>query len=470
MSAAETDPGRPGITPARRAAYEVIRRTFDEDAWTDRAFASAVSRYELTGRELAQSRRLSYGAVQRKATTDAFLAALARRPGRSIDPGALAALRLGLYEICFSDAAPDHAAVDQAVELAKAGVRRDGGPPARAKAAAGFVNAVLRRAVGERERLLAPLDDSTPEGAATALSYPLWLVEMFWAELGAHDARALLRAMNEPAETAFRVNTLAAEPLAVADLLRGAGVEVRGPGEGSLLDAADGLVVDVASPPVRTRIDAGVLVPQSRGSQAVTSLLDPQPGDRVLDLCAGPGIKTTAIAARMGDRGEVVSVEADARRASEVESLCKRVGATIVRVEVADAAEADLGSGYDRVLVDPPCSDLGTLASRPDARWRKSPQQIERLALLQRRILTRAARALRPGGTLVYSTCTVSAHENEAVAGALDGLAPGVVAHELGTEFRDHRSRRDHRFLQLRPDRDRTTGFFLARFGKEGDE
>ena len=469
MTAAdEAGQARIGITPARRAAYEVIRRTFEDDAWTDRAFASAASRYELTGRELAHARRLAYGGVQRKQTSDALLARLARRPGRAIDPGALAAIRLGLYELCFADAAPDHAAVDQAVELAKAGVRRDGAPPARAKAAAGFVNAVLRRASAEREQLLAPFDDTTPEGAATALSYPLWLVEMFWSELGAHDARALLRAMNEPAETAFRVNTLAAVPAEVATLLREAGVEVRGPGEGGLLDATDGLVVDLAAAPVRTRAEAGVLVPQSRGSQAVVAVLDPQPGERVLDLCAGPGIKTTAIAARMGDSGAIVSVEADERRAAEIKALCERVGAGSVQIEVADAAEADLGSGYDRVLVDPPCSDLGTLASRPDARWRKTPAQIERLALLQRRILTHGARALRPGGTLVYSTCTISAHENEAVAGALEGLVPGITADELGTEYREHRSRPDHRFLQIRPDRDRTTGFFIARFGKEG--
>ena len=467
-AAGEGDVTRTGITPARRAAYEVIRRTFEDEAWTDRAFASAATRYELTGRDLAHARRLAYGSVQRKQTSDALLAALARRPNRSIDAAALAAIRLGLYEICFADTAPDHAAVDQAVELAKAGVRRDGAPPARARAAAGFVNALLRRAAAEREQLLAPLDDSTPEGAATALSYPLWLVEMLWAQLGAHDARALLRAMNEPAETALRVNTLAAEPAAVADLLRAAGVQVHGPGDGGLLEPHDGLVVDLAAAPVRTRIEAGVLVPQSRGSQAVIELLDPRPGERLLDLCAGPGIKTTAIAARIRDRGEVVSVEVDQRRAEEVAALCERVGARSVRIEVADAAEADLGSGYDRVLVDPPCSDLGTLASRPDARWRKSEELIERLALLQRRILTRGARALRPGGTLLYSTCTISAHENEAVAASLAELVPGLVADELGADHPGLRSRRDHRFLQLRPDRDRTTGFFIARFRKEG--
>jgi 16S rRNA (cytosine967-C5)-methyltransferase len=457
-----------GITPARRAAYEVVRRTFEDEAWTDRVLATAASRYELSGRELAQARWLAYGTVQRVATCDHFLAALARRAPSATDPGALAAIRLGLYEVCFAGTSADHAAVDQAVELAKAGVRRDGAPAGRARAVAGFVNAVLRRAVAEREALVAGLDDATPQGAAVALSYPEWLVAMLWSELGADEARSLLRAMNEPAETVFRVNSLSAQPEAVAKALREAGIELRGPGAGELLDPADALVVERSEAPVAARVDAGVLVPQSRGSQAVVALLDPRPGERVLDVCAGPGIKTTQIAARLGGGGEVVSVEIDESRAEQVRALCERTGAANVRVEVADAAEADLGSGYDRILVDPPCSDLGTLASRPDARWRKSVELIERLARLQRRILTRAARALAPGGTLVYSTCTVSARENEAVGAALEGYAPGIEADELGAEHRDLRSPRDHRFLQLRPDRDHTTGFFIARFRRAG--
>ncbi len=204
-----------------------------------------------------------------------------------------------------------------------------------------------------------------------------------------------MAAMNEPAETALRVNTLRAEPARVAADLRRDGLEVTGPGAGGLLDPADGLVVDLAPDPVGALIATGEIVPQSRGSQAVVALLDPRPGERVLDLCAGPGIKTTAIAARMRDRGEVVSIEVDPRRAAEIESLCSRAGATCVRVEVADATEADLGSGYDRILLDPPCSDLGTLASRPDARWRRSAGDPERLAAIQRRLLVRAARALR---------------------------------------------------------------------------
>jgi 16S rRNA (cytosine967-C5)-methyltransferase len=196
------------------------------------------------------------------------------------------------------------------------------------------------------------------------------------------------------------------------------------------------------------------------------ALLDPQPGERVLDLCAGPGVKTTAIAARMGDTGEVVAVERDPGRAAQVGDLCGRAGVTGVSVEVGDAAEADHGSGYDRVLVDPPCSDLGTLAARPDARWRKSPETVERLADLQRRILERAARALRPAGTLVYSTCTLSARENELVAVEALENDEGLVADALGADEPQLASARDPRFLVVRPDRARTDGFFIARMRK----
>jgi 16S rRNA (cytosine967-C5)-methyltransferase len=451
------------VTPARRVAYEILRRTFEEGAWTDRAFTAAATREGLDGRDRAQARRLTYGAVQRRATTDHLVGVLAGRRGGKVDDAALAALRLGLYELLYSETA-DHAAVDQAVELAKQGIRRGGMPHARARAASGFVNAILRRAAAERDELLGSLDDSTPEGAAVAHSYPQWLVETWWSQLGTTEANLLMAAMNEPAETALRVNTLRAEAPAVAGELRAAGVQVEGPGDGSLLQPADGIVVDLATEAVGARIATGELVPQSRGSQAIVALLDPQPGDRVLDLCAGPGIKTTAIGARLRGKGSIRSIESDARRAGEIEQLCSRTGVGEASVTVADAAEADLGSDYDRILLDPPCTDLGTLASRPDARWRRGPADPERVAALQRRLLVRAARALAPGGTLVYSTCTISAPENEGVAAALETYASEVRPDELGSAHPRLASRADSRFLQLLPQRDRTTGFFCARF------
>lgn len=438
-------------SPARQLAFETIRATFEQDAHTERAFREAADERGIEGRERAQAQRLAYGAVQRRGTLDAGLERLVDRPLRRLDPPVLAALRLGLYELLFADATPDHAAVGQAVEL----VKRAG-----AAHAAGLVNAVLRRAAREREDLTASLlgNDSTPEAAAVAHSAPPWLARMWWEELGPDEARSLLAACNEPPEKAFRVNALRTDVDTVLERLHAAGVTAHSVASGAPYAVMDRKkrtgtegwrelpeTIVVEGPTgdlVPELVAAGLLTPQSRGSAAVVAALDPRPGEQVLDLCAGPGIKTGQIAERMGDRGEVISVESDPERAAEVAGQARRLGLRSVTVVEANAGEAGMAPGFDRVLVDPPCSDLGTLASRPDARWRKSPATIERLVEEQARLLRRGLEALRPGGTLVYSTCTISRRENEAqVDGGLQ--------------------------LQLRPDRDRTTGFFICRLKRD---
>ncbi len=440
------------IAPARQLAFETIRATFEREAHTERAFRQGVEGAKLDGRERAQAQRLSYGTVQRRGTIDAGLERLVDRPLRDLDPPVLAGLRLGMYELLFADGTPDHAAVDQAVEL----VKRAGAPHA-----SGFVNAVLRRASRERDSLIGSLlgDDSTPESAAVKHSAPLWLAQMWWRELGPEDARALLAACNEPQELAFRVNTLRTDLESVLERLRDAGVNASGApyvatddikrtGSKWPLTAPEMIVVEGQTGDlVPELITAGELTPQSRGSAAVVEVLDPQPGEHILDLCAGPGIKTGQIAARMGDRGEVISVENDPERAAEVAAQATRLGLRSVTVIETDATGAGMAPGFDRVLLDAPCSDLGALASRPDARWRKSPATIERLAGVQEELLQRALQALRPGGTLVYSTCTISKRENEE---RFDG------------EYS----------VQLRPDRDRTTGFFIGRTKRDdgGDD
>jgi len=425
------------VAAARALAFDVIRATFEQDAHTERAFAAAVEAQHLDGRERAQAQHLAYGAVQRRGTAEAAIARLSDRPQYRLDPPVLAGLRLGLFELLFADATPDHAAVDQAVEL----VKRAG-----AAHAAGLVNAVLRRAARERDELTAALlgDDSTPELAAVAHSAPLWLAQMWWDELGPEEARSLLAACNEPAESAFRVNTLATDREAVLAKLREAGVEAAPAASEWPLAAPEMIVVTGRTgEAVPELVAAGELTPQSRGSAAVVEVLDPQPGEHVLDLCAGPGIKTGQIAARMGDRGELISVEQDPERAAEVAAQARRLGLRSVTVIEADGTQPILGPGFDRILLDAPCSDLGALASRPDARWRKSPAGIERLAEVQEQLLRAALEALRPGGTLVYATCTISRRENE------ERVSDGER-------------------WQLRPDRDGTTGFYICRIGKDG--
>jgi len=446
------------IAPARTLAFATLRETFEQDAHTERAFRAGVEEMGLEGRERAQAQRLAYGAVQRRGTTDAAIERLAERSTSLLDPPVLAALRLGLYELLFADGTPDHAAVDQAVELVK---------EAGAAHASGLVNAVLRRAARERERLGEDLlgDDSTAAKAAVAHSAPLWLARLWWEQLGAEAARPLLAACNLPAEMAVR----ARDPEAALARLREAGVEAEPAGGGWPLAVAESIVIAGRTGPlVAEMVAAGELTPQSRGSAAAIEVLDPRPEDHVLDLCAGPGIKTGQIAERSGDRATVISVELDPARAEEVAAQARRLELRGATVFEADAGELQLPAEFDRVLVDAPCSDLGALASRPDARWRKSPRGIERLAAVQDRVLRVAARSLRPGGTLVYSTCTISRAENEdrvasLLAAAGDDGVPALELDDLGSLAPALASPHDPRCLQLRPDRDRTTGFFLAR-------
>jgi 16S rRNA (cytosine967-C5)-methyltransferase len=454
------------VAPARALAFETIRATFEHEAHTERFFREAADERPLDGRERAQAQRLAFGAVQRRGTADAAIERLAERSLRLLDPPVAAALRLGLYELLFADGTPDHAAVDQAVELVKG---------AGAAHAAGLVNAVLRRAGRERVKLTEALlaDDSTPQSASVAHSAPLWLARMWWEELGPEAARALLAACNEPAELGLCVNTLRGDREAMLESLHAAGLDVR-PAEGAwpLAPRETVVVAGRSGDTVPQRVAAGDLTPQSRGSAAVVEVLDPRPSEHVLDLCAGPGIKTGQIAARMGDRGELISVEREPGRAGEVAEQARRLGLRSVTVIEADAAAAGMPAGFDRVLVDPPCSDLGALASRPDARWRKSPRTIERLVDLQQQILLRGLEALRPGGTLVYSTCTVSRREGEGqiaalLAKAAAGKAPPFEVEDLGALAPGLASPHDSRCLQTRPDRDRTTGFFICRLGRD---
>jgi 16S rRNA (cytosine967-C5)-methyltransferase len=417
------------VTPARRVAYTVVRRVFEQGAYTDRAFRSEAADLGVRDRGLAM--QLAYGAVQRRATLDHVIERVADRPVGKLTPPVVAALRLGLLQLLFLDGIAEHAAVNESVELAKDG----GGAGAR------LVNAALRRAARQRHELLAQLNDATAEQAAILHSVPVWLAEQWWRELGADEARALLARVNEPAESALRVNTLVSTTEQVVAQLP---VGVRHPPglpEGLLLKGP----VDLEGSELWS---TGAVMPQSRGSMLAARELEPQPGERILDLCAAPGAKTTHIAALLGCEGEVVAVELNPARAGALERTCARMGAGCVRVERADASQPRRGPRFERVLLDPPCSGLGTLQSRPDIRWRASPRRIAELAGLQRRMLDAAAAATAPGGVLVYSVCTISRAEGDELIDAfLDACK----------DFSCQRRR------QLLPHRDGTDGFFIAK-------
>jgi 16S rRNA (cytosine967-C5)-methyltransferase len=391
------------VTPARRAAYAVVRRVLAEGAWADRALHGEAR--DLSPRDRALAKQLAFGTVQRRLTLDHVIDERTR--GR-LEPGVRAALQLGLFQLLFLDRVAEHAAIAEAVELAKPS------PGHR------VVNAVLRRV--QREGATLP-SDATLRGASIRHSHPEWLVAMWTKALGAQEARALLAANNQPAELALRVN-----PLVEFDLS-----DIRGTRAGDTI-VVEGPFDALAHPGYA----AGAFTPQSRASQLVAPLVDPNPGERVLDLCAAPGGKTTHLAALMEGRGEVVAVERHPGRARALRASAARMHADNVRVVCADAKAFEDEAGFDRVLLDPPCSGLGTLQSHPDLRWRVTPQAVRKLAEEQDALLASARRALRPGGTLVYSVCTICPTEERL---------------ESGDPVRTY------------PHRDGTDGFYIARHG-----
>jgi 16S rRNA (cytosine967-C5)-methyltransferase len=407
-------------SPARSAAFDVVRRVFEEGAYADRA----LRREGLDQRDAQLATALAYGTIQRRGTLDHVIGILADRRPEKLDPPVLAALRLGLFQIGWMGGVADHAAVDESVELAK-----------RAGRGHGLVNAVLRRATRELPEILAALTDDTPEAAAVMHSHPEWIVRLWWDALGPEETRALLARDNEPAESAIRI----------------------GAHDHRVLDAP----VDVMG---SEEFKRGEITPQSRASMLVSHVVDPQPGERILELCAAPGAKTTHLAALMGNEGEIVAVERNAQRAGALRAMAERMRATIVRVEEGDARESR--EGFDRVLADPPCSALGTLQSRPDARWRE--RDVDGLVALQAEILNAAAHATRPGGVLVYSTCTISPAENEGQMQAFLARHGDFTAEDLRPAWPLWEHPSVPGFLQTLPHRDHTDGFFIARLRRAG--
>ena len=407
----------------RQVAHQVVLRVCEDGAYADRALRGAADAAGLEGRDRAFATQLVYGTVQRVRPLDHGIETLGGRPVRRLDPEVRAALRLGAFQLAHLASVPAHAAVDETVELVRlAGLER----------AVGFTNAVMRRLANGLAELLASLPDATVAEAALRHSYPDWVAATWWRELGRAEALALMQAQNEHAETAVRVN-----PRRLSNLS-----ELEGATDPDIPGA---LVVERIPD---AWLEQGLVWPQSRGSQLAGLAVGAQPGERLLDVCAAPGGKATQLDA------DVVAVELNAGRARELRETCARLGAANVTVVQADglALPSQL-TGFDRALVDAPCSGLGTLASRPDLRWRAKP-----LPELQVRLLRAAAERVRPGGRLVYSVCTISAAENEAVVDAL-----GLEYDDLGVEWPRFRHPRRPEFLLTLPHRDRTSGFFVAR-------
>jgi 16S rRNA (cytosine967-C5)-methyltransferase len=363
----------------------------EEGGFANLDVPARLGRTQLSDRDRAWVTGAVYGTLRQQRYLDDLLAPHSKRPIAELEPPVRAALRLGAYQLVDGVAA--HAAVSETV----------GAAPERAR---GYVNGVLR----SLDRKGRPWPE--PSGLGQRLSYPDWIVDELIAGFGEADAQRALEAMNDPGAVTLRLNPLRGERAAVLREL-----EVRGAATSAGALVEDSIVVVGSGDLERLRsVREGRVTPQDQASQVVALVLDAQPGERVLDIASAPGGKTTGIAERMGDSGIVVAADLHASRLRLVREAAGRLHLASIHALVASGdALPFLDQTFDRVLLDAPCSGLGVLRRRPEARWRMQPAQVEQLAALQCSLLARAATMVRPGGRLVYSVCTLTRAETLAI-------------------------------------------------------
>ena len=432
-------------------AHEVLVRVETTDAFADVLLGHRLAGTRLGAADRALVTRIVYGTLAWQGRLDHHLRGLVRTPLADLDPDVRAALRLGLYQLLFLDRVPAYAAVDASVSLARSGGR----------GAAGLVNAVLRRAAAAGATGL-PLPDfaDTIERLAVEWSHPRWLVERWTAEIGPEELPALLSANNVRGASAVRANTLRVTRDDLLAELSRAGVNAV-PSRWS----RDGAIVRRGAAGLRdlSAWRDGRLAFQGETSQLVTDLLGLRPGDRVLDACAAPGGKAMHAAAVLEGRGSVVALDSRPGGARRIVLEAARLGAGSVRAVVGDARRPPFGGRFDAVLVDAPCSGLGTLGRHPELRWRRRPEDIPRLAALQREILGGVAPVVRPGGMLVYAVCTLTCEENEGVLEWFRRAHPGFALEHAGTLLPPELVT-SAGTLRTLPHRHGLDGFFAARF------
>ncbi|MBD0305284.1 MAG: 16S rRNA (cytosine(967)-C(5))-methyltransferase RsmB [Nitrospiraceae bacterium] len=388
---------------------DVLQKLEREKSFADEALDRFLHHAKLDYRDRALVVELVYGVLRHRSTLDWRLAQIADRPFDRLPVSVRTALRLGAYQLLYLERIPASAAVNESVSL----IKRSAG-----HYWAGFVNAVLRGL----ERASAPSwpDPAEDPTLAYAVRYgcPLWLAKRWIDHFGAERAASLCRATVAIPPLTLRVNTLRITRKALSLEFQKAGYEAR-----STEISPVGLLVEKCGPVIDLPLfEEGAFYVEDEAAQLIPPILDPQPGERVLDACAAPGGKTTHLAALMRNQGEIVAMDRHPHRLGRLEDNCRRLGIDIVTAIQADAAQDLLSHRlnalrrpFDRVLLDAPCSGLGVLRRHPEGKWHKTEAMLPQHAATQIGLLDRVSRLLRPGGVLVYSTCSTEAEENEHV-------------------------------------------------------
>jgi len=452
---------------ARAICLDILNRVEGTDVHPDRLLTDSFKRYRhLTSLDRAFLTELTYGAIRWRGRLDWVIQHFSKIPFNQIEPRILNILRLGLYQILFLSRTPSSAAVNESVELAKR---------TRGKGGAGFVNAVLRSSLRQKDEILYPDRDPDPAFHLSVVqSHPLWLVQRWIKEFGVEETLGICKFNNQISSLTLRTNTLKIDRANLIEKLREKELKPLP----SIFSEEGILLQDPPPTSELPMLKEGLYIIQDEASQLITSMVDPKPGERILDACAAPGGKTTHMAQAMENRGEIYALDLSKGKLDLIEGMCQRLGINIVKTIKGNAAASlptSKGLVFDRVLADVPCSGFGTLRKNPDLKWRKGERDIKRLSELQFSILSNLSAYVKEGGILVYSTCTVFHEENENVVERFLSEHP-----EFGSEpvdrgasawIADDRSEAFHPFIQTRyfktfPPRNGMDGFFGARMVK----
>lgn len=425
----------------REIAVRALQRHEESTDYIENILEDELRRASIAALDRRLVEELTFGVVRWKATLDWLIDHKAS--GRRQKPALRILLRLGLYQIFWLTRIPDHAAVHETVELAK---RLGFGPQS------GFINAVIRAYVREKEETKRLVDNLRETKPAIGYSHPEWLVERWAKRWDKRELLPLLEWDNTPARVFARVNTLATDAAHLITQWRAEGVEY----DFFQRDwTGENLIFELKSfPSLKTlpSFGQGKFYVQDPSTLLAVRELNPQPGERVLDLCAAPGGKTTFIAQEMDNRGQIVAEDASNDRLNLVRENCVRLGVKCVETVLPPIAETQPRPLFDRVLVDAPCSNTGVMRRRVDLRWRIRWQEIERLQKEQGKLLAVAAARVRQGGILVYSTCSLETEENEEVVRT---FLKGSAGFQLESE------------RELLPFRDGVDGAYIARLSRK---
>ena len=437
---------------ARDVALEVLMQVDRANAWSDGSLKRTIAKNKLDSREAALATRLSYGVVQNKMLLDYYISCYCTQKAEKLEPVIRNILRIGGYQILFMDKIPHRAAVNEAVEQTKKNKREK---------AAGMVNAVLRKFVANWMNMPALPNGSTAEYLSVRYSHPLWLVKRLMNLLGAEETEAFLQQNNEIVPTTIQVNPLktTAEELAAELTQSGVSVEKHPWLSGCFEVSGTG---DLENLPAFTE---GRFMVQDAAARLVANIAQPAEDAKVLDMCAAPGGKSFALAFDMGDKGQIVSCDVHPHKLKLLESGAQRLGINNLRAVLADGTEhhAAWEQAADLVVADVPCSGLGIIRKKPDIRYKK-PEELAKLPALQMKILENAATYVRPGGTLIYSTCTILPEENEGVTEAFLANHIDFTLEEFVLPLPIGNSK-GH--LTLWPQRFGTDGFYICRMRRK---